>query len=75
MMCLYIAGTLFVIGTNGAAVPIGPNSHVVDNELSVTIRGGGAITEVDKEVTQGLAQWLTACDDQATKRIMEQEQW
>ena len=73
--CLYIAGTLFAIGTNSIAVPIGPNTVAVEYKTVVQLIANDGQTQVPKAGNESLAEWMVACDAAATQAVMESEQW
>ena len=75
MMCVYIAGTLFAL-SGATAAPIGPHT-------SLAIRGGEVVIYVPSGLSdrfprgeaRTIGEWLETCDEEATRRVMEREEW
>lgn len=75
MMCLYIAGTLFAM--NGAtAIPVGPHTSMTirGEEVAISVPGGFS-DRLPRGAAENIGQWLEACDEEATLRVMEREDW
>lgn len=67
--CLFIAGTLYGIGVNQVAVPIGPNTVAVDYETTVAISHPQGQTQLQKTHGESLAELLLACENVAVEQV------
>lgn len=74
-VCLYIAGTLFAVNGD-RAMPIGPHESIRDHGKSVTPARLTERVGIPKfHPDQTLAEFLAQCDEQATRKVMEREEW